>query len=168
METNWPWTWKLIVLMTSNMILIIIRPLVAISRRLSELTVMFQHEAPSLCLWKLLLTGCSWEKWWGNRPLDRSLPSTLVTDIQKKANFPCHQPCLFDVFWAASSQTPLLVTIRVELMWRWMAGREGGRGRLKQMAWGPLLGSRFYSDWNRDSLKSFESRSRMTWVILYW
>ena len=132
METNWPWSWILIVLITINMILAIITDhWWPFQDDCQSWPCCFSMTPPPSAYESSCPTGCSWEKWGGNWPLDRSLPSPLVADIQKKANFPFHQPCLFNIFWAASSQTPLLVTIRVDLMWRWMAGREGGHGGLK-------------------------------------
>ena len=52
--------------------------------------------------------GWGGESAFGQAP---ALPPTPVASLQNKANFPLYQPALFIGFWAASSQTPLSVTV---------------------------------------------------------
>ena len=61
-------------------------------------------------LWKFLPPDClgAGRSTFGQTPAHPSVP---VPSIQNKANFPFHQPGLFNGIWVSSSQSPLLVTV---------------------------------------------------------
>ena len=108
MGKNWAWNWRLTVLKTIKM-----TPFRAPHDQ-------FQGDGQSwlccFCMWpppSAYKTSCPMiVRAGGSQPLDRRLPSPHpVANIQNKANFPFHQPCLFIGFWAVSRQTPLSVTL---------------------------------------------------------
>ena len=112
MGTNGPWNWRLIVPKTIKIMLV--RPLMtnfkmtiradcAVST-CSPLFVSIKHLSP-------IVSGGEVGLWTGICP-----PCQLPTSKIKK-NF--HQPCLFNGFWAVSSQISLSVTVATAKIFRY-------------------------------------------------
>ena len=108
METNWPQNWRLTVLETIKMTLVI--------APITSFKMTGRADCAVSAFSPLPLPVRADVHWlWGGGELafgQKSVPlPPLVACIQSKANFPFYQVCLFIGFWVTSGRTPLPVML---------------------------------------------------------
>ena len=81
----------------------------------------------------------------GESALGQEFTLPLVSGIQNKANFPFHQPCLFNGFWTVSTETPLLFIRQMDL-----------KKRFSYIHSGLLLSHK--KEWNKATCSNMDGR----------